>query len=191
MQARTAPPPAGPGRGRAGIALCLAAITCLSMPDARAAIMAGQIHTRLVIRPGCTVTRDALFPDAPGRDLGSLDFGEVPPTWTRPLTAQLSGPDGGQGLRVACSRDIGGFAVAIDGGRRGDRTLAAGSGRVAYGLYRDAARLHPYRVDQPERFAVPPTGIAVDVPVYGMVAPAPVPQAPGRYTDMLLVTLDF
>lgn len=153
------------------------------------AAITGQIQATLVVDVGCEVTQGSSL-SGNINDFGILDFGQTGPIWSNALSAELTNTAGGGSLEVTCDSSISGFNVSIDGGQRGNRTLAgvtAPGNTVAYDVYQDPARSTPYEKDTPVNF--PSTGTAVPVPVYGAIEPGT--AAADTYKDTLLVTLDF
>ena len=148
----------------------------------------GKIEVRLDISTGCEVA-ETQHKNNQITGFGILDFGESGPIWHEELAAKVNRSDGS--IMVACSPDIAGFTVAIDGGLRGNRTLAHAdsSQLVAYDVFRDAAHSKEYAVDVPQTFSV--NGEPVEVPVFGVINSSTKARISGLYLDTLLVTIDF
>lgn len=164
-------------------------VCALFAPQSHALIV-GKIEVRLAVAAGCEIT-GGQGASASGQihNFGRLDFGNAGPTWHNALTARLT--DTGGNIVVECSPDIAGFNVVIDGGLRGDRTLAheTSSSLIAYEVFRDAARSNEYVSSVPQPFVV--DGHPVEVPVFGAIAPNGSAKSSGLYIDTLLVTIDF
>ncbi|UZW62198.1 Csu type fimbrial protein [Lysobacter enzymogenes] len=176
--------------------IALALTSVLFSAGAQAAV-SGKIEAKLVIDNGCEVTNGSTV-DGNINDFGTLDFGKAAPTWVNVLGAELVGSGTGGKLEVTCSPGVTSFNVAIDGGLRGSRTLLRDSGaagtaadQVDYKVFRDGVRTVEYPIDTPVAFAVPADGSAVQVPVYGSIAPNSAAKTAGTFTDTLLVNITF
>ncbi|WP_027350803.1 Csu type fimbrial protein [Halotalea alkalilenta] len=154
------------------------------------AAVTGKVEVSLNVAQGCEVTGGGVDGDL--NDFGILDFGDVSTTWTNVLSAELAGVSGGT-LQVECSKDLEAFQVSVDGGLRGDRSLAsADSGdTVSYEVFSDAARTVPYIIGSSQPIALDTSGAPTEVPLYGAIAANGSAIASGLYTDTLLVKLEF
>lgn len=166
--------------------------TAFALPLSQAAAdIKGQVGVVLEVSKGCQVTQGSASSEGI-LNFGTLNFPRTSPTWTRALKARLAGPDGNS-LQVTCDPVTTFFNVIIDGGLRGDRSLLNGSGSdtVSYLLYRDSAGKSPYVINRGATFRVPADGKAVDVPIYGTIAPNANAKGSGVYRDTLTLTLEF
>jgi spore coat protein U-like protein len=180
-------------KGRKRLMMALVAsvgFPLLAMQQAQAAI-AGKIEARLEVEDGCEVTGGSKL-DGGINDFGTLDFGKSAPLWDNNLAATLAAAPTVDGqLEVTCSPSVGSFTVAIDGGKRNDRTLQSGSETIAYSVFRNTQRTDEYVNGLPQTFTVDPAGAPVPVPIYGAIAPNSTARSSGIYTDTLMVTIDF
>lgn len=168
----------------------------------------GHITASITLTSSCLVVGAGTT--STGIDLGSLNFGSRPATFTGFVTAVPSATSGGANTQVICSPDVGGVSISINGGSHPGQGTAVGSGsramRTAFGtgfaylpyeVYRDAA----YSTAYPLSTAVTGisvadgngvTGNAIDLPIYARInktSTAPLPA--GSYLDTLLVTLNY
>lgn len=161
------------------------------MVNVQAAIT-GQVDVKLNVSTGCTV--DGGETEGNMNKYGTLNFGKTAGTWRNVLTAEVSSAANGGDINVICDgTDPVDFTVSIDGGERADRTLqnTASSEKVAYNVYRDAARSHLYAINQPQQFSAV-GGESTPVPIFGAIAPnTGTAKAQGDYTDTLLVSVNF
>ncbi|MFC0338169.1 Spore coat protein U (SCPU) domain-containing protein [Kushneria avicenniae] len=157
--------------------------------------VSGQVDATLNVEPGCLIDNGNVPDGGSGYDFGTLDFGTVSTIWTNPLQATLSSPNGGGQLSVTCSPGVDTFTLTINGGTNGDgtsRNLSSEGNTVPYQVFRDSGESIPYEINQPESFDVASAGDAIEVPVYGLVAPNPeTPVAAGTYIDTLTLTFNF
>ena len=149
----------------------------------------GQVEVKLNISSGCEVGGANVSGNT--NQFGELDFGKQAPTWSNVLTADVKGAGKGGNLSVKCDDGVGGFAVAINGGERGDRTVKeSGGDTVAYNIYQNAARSTEYAINAPIDFVY--KGAEVAIPIYGAIAPNTAKgKTAGEYTDVLLVSVTF
>ena len=91
------------------------------------------------------------------------------------------------------------YAVGLGGGANGtaggggiERSMANGGNRIAYGLFRDAARTQAWFDDPTNDLngASSMSGASQTIPVYGRV-PAQATPLPGVYTDNVVVTISY
>lgn len=155
----------------------------------------GQIDATLTVEPGCLIDNGNVVDGGSGYNFGTLDFGTVSTIWTNPLQATLSSPGGGGQLAVTCSPGVDSFTVAINGGTNGDgstRNLGFNGENIPYQVFRDPGQTTPYPIDGNQSFSVVTAGDAIEVPVYGLVAPNPAaPVAAGTYIDTLTLTFNL
>ncbi|TCM63798.1 spore coat protein U-like protein [Acinetobacter calcoaceticus] len=158
-----------------------------------AADIAGQVDVKLNISTGCKVNGSEV--DGNINNFGTLDFGKTSGTWTNVITAELQSNGTSGDLEVVCdgATDVP-FTVEIDGGTRGDRTLASAdttiTDKVNYSVYKDAGRTAEYVVNTPVDFTAV-AGQSTKIPVFGSIAPNTVEKAQGEYKDTLLVNVSF
>lgn len=133
-----------------------------------------EFAVRVNLAPGCTVTAtDLAFPST-----GLLSTA---------LVAQTN-------LSVTCAQSTA-YTVGLDYGLNGSspmRRMVSGSGTgVQYELFRDAARIEPWGL-QEEGLALAGTGTgtAQSLVVYGRVPTQETP-APGQYADRVIVTVTY
>ena len=97
-------------------------------------------------------------------------------------------------VTVACGSGTS-YSVALDGGANGGtsattRKMASGANRIAYGLFRDAARTAGWYSDASSLASGTGTGSAQTLTVYGRVGAQPTPT-PGPYSDSVVVTVSY
>lgn len=116
---------------------------------------------------------------------GALNFG------TR---FSLSTPvDATASLSVVCTNGLP-FEIALSPGLNATtaakRKMSGPNGKIAYGLYQDAARLMIWGKAKSNIYGGTGTGAMVHVPVYGRVPAQATPPA-GTYTDTVAVTVTY
>ncbi len=161
--------------------------------------MSGQLNAQMTLQSGCIIS------GAPGAtsgiNLGALDFGTHPSTFTGVLTATASGGVGGAGAtQVTCSPDVTALNVTVSAGNNagqgsgvgtGTRAMKFGTSYLPYEVYSDAAMTTAYPTAATSLGVVlPGTGAPVGLPVFGRVNKTSVNAiAAGTYTDVLQVTV--
>lgn len=188
---------------------CTAALLATAGVQGHAAgTLDGHITASITLTSSCLVVGAGTT--SSGIDLGTLNFGSRPATFTGFVTAVPSATSGGANTQVICSPDVGGVSISINGGSNQGQGTTVGAGtramRTAFGtgfaylpyeVYRDSA----YGTAYPLSTAV--TGIsvadgngvsgnAIDLPIYARInktSTAPLPA--GSYLDTLLVTLNY
>ncbi len=161
--------------------------------------MSGQLNAQTTLQSGCIVS------GAPGAtsgiNLGALDFGTQPSTFTGVLTATASGGVGGAGAtQVTCSPDVTALNVTVSAGNNagqgsgvgtGTRAMKFGTSYLPYEVYSDAAMTTAYPTAATSLgIVLPGTGAPVGLPVFGRVNKTSVNAiAAGTYTDVLQVTV--
>jgi spore coat protein U-like protein len=132
-------------------------------------------------------TLSARVPPKCSLNAGTMDFG------TR--TSLSRAIDASTNLGIVCSKNLP-YQVSVDGGMSGAtdptrRRMLLGSAFIAYGLYRDAARMQGWgsMIDADTLSGIG-SGLTQSVPVYGRVYPQNTPE-PGVYTDTVVVTIIY
>ena len=147
----------------------------------------GTVGLQIELTPACAITSG-------NTTFAALDFGQVKTQWSSALSADTEAM-----VSLLCSDSVTGVSVQLDGGVRGDRTLAAVdcSGQcptIPYRVFRDTARTIEYEMGVAQDFIIPITslGDAVElkIPLHGSIAPGSA-GAWGAYADTLVVTIDF
>lgn len=148
----------------------------------------GTVALQIVLTPACSITT------GPSDTLAVLDFGQVKTEWHSVITADAEAM-----LSLTCSDGVSNVTVALDGGVRGDRTLApvdctGECQTVPYRVFRDNARTIEYVINEPQGFAIPVSALGetvpMNIPLHGSIAPGTA-SAWGEYADTLIVTIDF
>ena len=163
--------------------------------------IAGQLNAQLVLQSGCIIA-GAPGAGASGVNLGTLDFGTQPSTFTGVLTASASGGAGGPGAtQITCSPDIAALTVSVSGGNNagqgssvgtGSRAMKYGTSYLPYEVYSDAALTNAYPSASGVGVVLPGTGAPVALPVFGRVnKTSPNAMSAGTYADVLQVTLSW
>jgi spore coat protein U-like protein len=185
---------------------CAGALALVAV-QTHAATLAGSLTASIVLASSCLVV------GAPGAtagiNLGSLDFGNMPATFTGTMSTTASGGVGGGVTQLLCSPDVTGISLTINGGLNpgmGGSTVGAGSramrgvstnglvGYLPYEIYSDAGFATPFPLGTAVTgLAIPATGLAISLPVFARVSKAvgsaALPAA--AYTDTLVVTLSY
>ncbi|WP_430443619.1 MAG: Csu type fimbrial protein [Pseudomonas piscis] len=167
-------------------------IFSLACSSAMAGTLAGQVGVRMVIGAGCSVINGSVSGGV--NQWGTLDFGSHSDL-TNLVDAQAIGSNGN--IQIKCSTgltptlmvDAGLYA---SGSQRFMRSTTTATSTVAYSLYSDSARSALIQANTPVNIATAATGAAIDIPLYGRVAPTgqtTTTPAAGTYTDTLLVTI--
>ena len=188
------------------LAACAGALT-LAAVHASAATLTGSLTASIVLASSCLVV------GAPGAtagiNLGTLDFGNMPSTFTGTMSTTASGGVSGSVTQLLCSPDVTGISLTINGGLNpgmGGNTVGAGSramrgvstnglvGYLPYEIYSDAGFATPFPLGTAVTgLAIPATGLAISLPVFARVSKAvgsaALPAA--TYTDTLVVTLNY
>ncbi|MCZ2496908.1 fimbrial major subunit CsuA/B family protein [Xylophilus sp. Kf1] len=174
---------------------------------AHAATLTGSLSASITLQSSCLVV------GAPGAttgiNLGTLDFGSWPATFTGAMNATPSGGVSGTITQLLCSPDVAGVSLTINGGQhagQGGNTVGAGTramrgvsgnGIVAYlpyEIYSDIAYANPFPVGTAVAgLAIPATGLAIALPVFARVNKAANSSAlpAATYSDTLVVTLNY
>lgn len=162
--------------------------------------MSGQLNAQMVLQSGCIVT-GAPGAGTSGINLGTLDFGTQPSTFTGVLTATASGGVGGAGsTQITCSPDITALNITVSGGANagqgssvgtGSRAMKFGTSYLPYEVYSDSGMTTAYPTAATSLgVTLPGTGAPAALPVYGRVNKTSVNAlATGTYTDVLQVTI--
>jgi len=164
--------------------------------------MSGQLNTQMVLQAGCYVSG---APNAgnTGVNLGTLDFGAQPSTFTGVLTTGATGGVGDAGAtQLVCSPDITSLTVSVSGGNNagqggsvgtGSRAMKQGSSYLPYEVYSDAALTTAYPSNATGLgVTLPGTGAPVALPVHGRINKTSNNGMPsGTYVDVLQVTLSW
>lgn len=191
-------------KARRVAALALLATAALG---AQAATLTGSLTASITLASSCLVV------GAPGAttgiNLGTLDFGSWPATFTGVMTATPSGGVSGSITQLLCSPDVTGISLTVNGGQnagQGGSTVGVGSrsmrgvsasGIVAYlpyEIYSDAGFATPFPVGTAVAgLAIPATGLAISLPLFARVnksvSGAALPAA--TYSDTLVITLNY
>lgn len=152
----------------------------------------GTVGLSVTLTSACSI-------NSSGGTLGELNFGKVKPTWTGALAAQAVAT-----VSLECSDGVTSVDVSIDGGLRGDRTLApvacnsitgAACSNIPYKVFRDSARTVEYEISVAQVFDLPSVtvlgeAVSLEIPLYGAIAPGSA-SSWGEHTDTLTVSLDF
>ena len=173
----------------------------LAMKNTHAAgSMSGQLNAQMVLQSGCIVT-GAPGAGTTGINLGTLDFGTQPSTFTGVLTATASNGVAGAGAtQITCSPDVLAMNITVGAGNNagqgasvgtGSRAMKFGTSYLPYEVYSDAAMTTAYPTAATSLGVVlPGTGAAVGLPVFGRInKTSSNALQPGTYTDVLQVTL--
>lgn len=156
--------------------------------EAAAGSGSGTVALSITLTPACSITTGA------DQTLATLDFGQVKPQWTSALSAHAEAL-----VNLLCSDGVSTVSVQLDGGVRGDRTMAPldCSGEcptIPYSVYRDNARDEEYEIDVAQNFAIPLTALGdtveLSIPLFGSVPPGTA-GAWGAYSDTMVMTIDF
>ena len=164
-------------------------LSALCVSSSVQAALVGQIAVSLEVESSCVINGTTV--NGNGNNFGELNFGTTPHIWTSNIDGQViaNGAVNG-GLIVNCSTDVANFALQINGGVRGDRTLSAGStDEIEYQIYKDTNRSMAYAINTDETITL--TNNTVTIPIYGRIAPNATAINAGTYTDTLAVTLTF
>lgn len=193
-----APAPFTPSRLRR----CAAALTLVGLGlglAAPAAAITGQLNAQITLTSGCIIFGGP--GTVSGANFGTLDFGVRPSTFIGTATAVATGGEGGGTTQVVCSPEVSAINIAVSPGNHagqgtsgvGQRAMSNGSAFLAYDVYQDPAHTTPYPLSSAVTgIAVPVTGSAFVLPIYGLVnktTPNALPA--GTYTDQLQITLTF
>lgn len=182
--------------------LTAAAVLALGMTAAHAAgNIAGQLNAQVVLQSGCIIA-GAPGAGVSGVNLGTLDFGSQPSTFTGVLTASASGGVGGAGAtQITCSPDITALTVSVSGGNNpgqgssvgtGSRAMKFGASYLPYEVYSDSALTTAYPSATGLGVVLPGTGAPVNLPVFGRInKTSPNAMSAGTYADILQVTLSW
>lgn len=164
--------------------------------------MGGQVDAKMVLYGGCTIS-NASNAGTVGVNMGTLDFGSQPATFTGVLTAGTTGGVGGAGAtQVVCSPDVTAMTVSVSGGNNagqgasvgtGTRAMKLGSSYLPYEVYSDAALTTAYPANSTGLGVVlPGTGAPINLPVHGRINKTnPSGMTSGSYVDVLQVTLSW
>ncbi len=164
--------------------------------------MAGQLNAKMVLQAGCYIS-GASGAGSSGVNLGTLDFGSQPSTFTGVLTANATGGVGGAGAtQIVCSPDVTALTVSVSGGNNagqggsigtGSRAMKLGTSYLPYEVYSDAALTTAYPANATALgVTLPGTGAAVNLPVYGRINKTSTNgMTSGTYVDTLQVTLSW
>ena len=180
------------------------ALAAVSVP---AATLTGTLSASITLASSCVVV------GAPGAtagiNLGTLDFGSMPATFTGTMTTTASGGVSGSVTQLLCSPDVGGISLTVNGGQHagmGGSAVGVGSrsmrgistggltGYLPYEVYSDAGFTNQFPLGTAVTgLAIPATGLAIALPVYARVSkPAGSAALPAAsYTDTLVVTLGY
>lgn len=175
--------------------LVLIPVLSLSTIPTYAAI-SGEIAVKLNVTTGCTV-KNSTITGVTGdlNNFGTLDFGKTGSTWANRLSAEVVNASGGTApspIILNCTADTDPVNVRIDGGVRGNRTLASVTDpniTVLYKVYRDAARTNEYIKDVNQPY-IATAGVDLPIPVYGAIASGSTTGS-GDFTDTLIMTISF
>lgn len=168
-------------------ALLLGLMACAAQSVA-AGSGSGTVNLQIELTPSCSVTTGA------GDSIATLNFGQVKPEWTSALSASAEAL-----VTLLCSDGVTAVNVQLDGGVRGDRTLAPSHCHgecqtIPYSVYRDSARTIEYEIDVAQGFAMPQTqlgdSVQMAIPLFGSIPPGSA-SAWGAYSDTLIMTIDF
>lgn len=194
-------------RSRAVRRAAAAALAATAVLGAQAATLTGTLTASITLASSCLVV------GAPGAttgiNLGTLDFGSWPATFTGVMNATPSGGVSGSITQLLCSPDVTGISLTVNGGQhagQGGNTVGVGSramrgvsanGIVAYlpyEIYSDAGFLNAFPLGTAVTgLAIPGTGLAISLPLFARVnkstTGAALPAA--TYSDTLLITLNY
>ena len=189
--------PARIARISAAVALGLAALN-----GHAAGNLTGQLNAQMVLQAGCLVS-GAPGAGTSGVNLGTLDFGMQPSTFSGVLTASATGGAAGAGAtQIICSPDVTSINVSVSGGNNtgqgasigtGSRAMKFGASYLPYEVYSDAGMTSAYPSSGAAvGVTLPGAGAAFPLPVFGRVNKTnPAAMASGTYTDVLQVTLSW
>ena len=188
------------------VVACAGPLALAAIPT-NAATLAGTLTASIVLASSCLVV------GAPGAtagiNLGTLDFGTMPSTFTGTMSTTASGGVGGSVTQLLCSPDVGGISITINGGLNpgmGGSAVGAGSramrgvgigglvGYLPYEIYSDAGFVNQFSLGTtPIGVTIPATGLAITLPVFARVSKATGSAAlpAATYTDTLVVTLTY
>lgn len=164
--------------------------------------MSGQLNAQMVLQSGCIIS-GAPGAGTSGINMGTLDFGTQPSTFTGVLTATASGGAGGPGAtQITCSPDVLAMNITVGAGNNagqgasvgtGSRAMKFGTSYLPYEVYSDSAMTTAYPTAVTSLGVVlPGTGAPIGLPVFGRVNKTTVNAiTPGTYTDLLQVTLSW
>ena len=180
-----------------------AALALASLGAHAAGSLSGSLNAQMVLQSGCIVS-GASGAGTSGLNLGTLDFGVQPSTFTGVLTATASGGVGGAGdTQIVCSPDVTSLSVTVSGGNNAGQGAAIGTGSRAmkfgsssylpYEVYSDPAFTNAYPTSASALgVTLPGTGAAFTLPVYGRINKTSANAMPsGTYSDTLQVTLSW
>lgn len=103
------------------------ALTC--MPQLAYAQLGGTLGVEMTLTTACAVTTTSATSSL---NLGTINFGSRPATFTGVVTAQPTGGVGGCGTtQIVCSPDVSSMSVTIDGGANAGHGASVGSGSRA------------------------------------------------------------
>lgn len=187
------------------IALALTAALTLGMnaTTASAGSLAGQLNTQMVLQASCIIS-GAPGAGSSGVNMGTLDFGTQPSTFTGAVNATSTGSAGGAGAtQILCSPDIASLSVTVGAGNNAGQGASIGTGARAmklgtssylpYEVYSDAAHTSAYPTSAtPVGITMPGTGAAIGLPIYGRINKTSANAiTSGTYSDVLQVTLSW
>lgn len=164
--------------------------------------LTGEVGTQMVLQAGCYVANAANAGNS-GVNLGTLDFGAQPSTFTGILTTGSTGSVGGAGAtQIVCSPDVNSLMVSVNGGNNagqgasvgtGSRAMKLGSSYLPYEVYSDTALTTAYPSNASALgMSLPGTGAPVTLPVHGRInKTSNSGMASGNYVDVLQVTLSW
>lgn len=172
---------------KCAIAVLSVAALCINSGAAVAAQGSGVFGLSLTLTPACSIGSGST-------NFAVLDFGQVKASWQAALSASTQAM-----LSLTCSDGVTSVDVSIDGGLRGNRTLAPAvcggtCPTIPYRVFRDTARTVEYEIGVAQLFSVPTTtegqAVQLAIPLYGAIPPGTA-GAWGAYSDTLTVTIDF
>lgn len=180
----------------AAIALGLSALSAQAAGN-----MTGQLNAQMVLQAGCLIS-GAPGAGTSGVNLGTLDFGMQPSTFSGVLTASATGGAAGAGAtQIICSPDVTSINVSVSGGNNagqggsigtGSRAMKFGTSYLPYEVYSDAGMTSAYPTTGSTGVTIPGAGTAFPLPVFGRINKTnPAAMASGTYTDVLQVTLSW
>jgi spore coat protein U-like protein len=162
--------------------------------------LSGTLGVQLELSQSCNLVGSA---NTAGVNLGTLDFGTAPSTFTGQLTAQAEDGEGTPGpSELVCSPDIDGITVVIDGGLNagegaalgtGSRALSNGTDYIPYEVFSDSGHTTPYGIGAPgTALSIPSDGSGFALPIYGLInKTSNVGVTSGTYQDTLIVTITW
>ena len=194
-------------RGKNTRRAACAALLATAALATQAATLSGTLTASITLASSCLVV------GAPGAttgiNLGTLDFGNWPATFTGVMNATPSGGVSGSVTQLLCSPDVTGISLTVNGGLysgQGSSTVGTGTramrgisannitAYLPYEIYSDAGYTNQFPIGSAVTgLAIPLTGLAVNLPLFARVNKSTIGAAlpAATYSDTLIITLNY